>query len=133
MKRYLILGFLVVATSASAAVLRPLEDDPRIQREFLASAVGDAIRKNCPTISARMFRVFLAANRLEKYAISLGYTKDDIEDMINSKEAKARLDEMRDAYLAENGATVSDKDSYCQLGRREIENKSLTGWLLRAR
>ena len=130
----LIFGFLVLAGGAAgAATLQPLEDNPRIQREFLASAIGDAIRKNCPTISARMFRVFRAAGRLENYALSLGYTKDDIKAMINSRSAKARLDAMRDAYLAENGAIEDDQGSYCRLGRREIENKSLTGWLLRAK
>ena len=133
MMRGLIFGFLVLAGGAGAATLEPLEDNPRIQREFLASAIGDAIRKNCPTISARMFRVFRAAGRLEGYALSLGYTKDDIKAMMNSRSAKARLDAMRDAYLAENGAIKDDQSSYCRLGYQEIENKSLTGWLLRAK
>ncbi len=123
---------LSVAAPSAAAVLQPLEDNPRVQGEFLAAAVGDEIRKNCPTISARLFRVFKKANELESYALSLGYTKADIKTMRESPAAKARLKSMRDAYLAEHGVTKGDPESYCRLGREEIEKNSLTGWLLRA-
>ncbi|MCG6901511.1 MAG: DUF5333 domain-containing protein [Rhodobacter sp.] len=46
--------------------------------------------------------------------------------------ARARLKADRDAYLADHGVTAGDAESYCQLGRAEIEQNSLTGWLLRA-
>ncbi len=119
--------------AAGAAVLQPLADDPRVQREFLAAAVGDEIRKNCPTISARLWRVWQRAGELEDYALSLGYSRDDIDEMRNSEAAKARLKSLRDEYLKANGVTEGDPDSYCRLGLEEIEKNSLTGWLLRAK
>ena len=123
---------LAGASGAQAAPDRPLADNPRVQSEFLAAAVGDAIRKNCPTISARLWRVWKRANDLEDYALSLGYTDDDIDAMRDDPAAKARLEAMRDAYLDKHGVTKGDADSYCRLGYEEIEKNTLTGWLLRA-
>ena len=124
---------LFLATGASGATaLPPLEDNARVQHEFLSAAVGDAIRKNCPTISARLVRAMSRAIDLQDYALSLGYTKADIKEMRENPDAKARLKAMRDAYLAEHGVTTGDADSYCRLGLKEIEKNTLTGWLLRA-
>ncbi len=129
-------GFLAVSVSAGtsgAEELPPLEDNPRVQHEFLSAAVGDAIRKNCPTISSRMLRVFFRVSELRNYALSLGYTREDFNRLRNNPEAKARLENMRDSYLAEHGVTEGDTDSYCRLGYEEINKNSLTGWILRAK
>ncbi|MDJ0825931.1 MAG: DUF5333 domain-containing protein [Rhodobacter sp.] len=133
MRPLVFLAPMLIASSAAAAVLQPLEDDTRVRAEFLAAAVGDEIRKNCPTISARMFRVLRRASDLKDYALSQGYSEDDIDAMRESPAAKARLRAMRDAYLAKHGVTNGDPDSYCRLGYEEIEKNSLTGWLLRAK
>lgn len=127
-----LLALIFTTTAAGATVLAPLEENARIKAEFLAAAVGDEIRKNCPTISARFWRVWTRANDLEDYALELGYSKADITAMRKNPEAKAQLKAMRDAYLAANGVTKGDSDSYCRLGHEEIEKNSLTGWLLRA-
>lgn len=124
-------GMLGLST-LTAMALPPLKENTRVQQEFLAAAVGDEIRKNCPSISARMLRVMGRANDLEKYALGLGYSKDDIKEMRQDQSAKAALKALRDAYLTQNGVTKGDAASYCRLGMAEIEKNSLTGWLLRA-
>lgn len=123
---------LVTASAGAAMALPPLEDDPRVVREFFAAAVGDEIRNNCPSISARMLRVVVRVKELESYALKLGYSQDDITAMRKSPEAKEKLKQMRDAYLAKNGVTEGDAQSYCRLGLAEIEKNTLTGYLLRA-
>ena len=130
-KIWLVAGF-VAMMAGPAAALAPLEDNARVQREFLAAAVGDEIRKNCDDISARLWRVLSKARELEKYALGLGYSKADIKALREDKAAKARLKGLRDAYLAKHGVSKGDEESYCRLGREEIKKKSLTGWLLRA-
>ena len=126
------LALCLTAGASGAVELPPLEDNPRIQHEFLSAAVGDAIRKNCPTISTRLFRVWSRFTQLKNYAITLGYTSDDFNQMRQSPEARARLKTMRDAYLRKHGVKEHDNDSYCRLGHEEIEKNSLTGWILRA-
>lgn len=135
MMRPLILPAVLLAIAAAAGAaqaLPPLKDDPRVQREFLAVAIGDEIRKKCPSIRARMMRVLSRANDLESYALGLGYTKADISAMREDPGAKAWLTAQRDHYLSKNGVTPGDTDSYCRLGLQEIAKNSLTGWLLRA-
>mgnify|MGYP002629024601 CR=1 FL=1 len=127
----LIVAVTVVAP-ATASPLPPLEENARVKSEFLSAAVGDEIRKNCPSISARMFRALGRVNALQDYALGLGYSKADIKAMREDPAAKANLRAMRDAYMAKHGVRPGDSDSYCRLGREEIEKNSLTGWLLRA-
>ncbi len=129
----LVLAALLPASVAAATDLPPLADNERVSREFLAVAVGDEIRQECPSISARLIYVLRKANDLENYAISLGYTKDDIREMRKNSENKAALRARRDAYLTENGVVVGDADSYCRLGRKEIAEESLIGSLIWAR
>lgn len=127
------LALLTAPAAVNAAALEPLAENPRVQSEFLAAAVGDEIRKNCPTISARLFRAVHMARELERYALGLGYTEEDIRAMRKDPAAKALLKRRRDAYLSANGVVEGDPDSYCRLGREEIATKTLTGRLLRAR
>jgi hypothetical protein len=130
------LGLAALALTASttmAASLPPLSENPRVVQEFLAVAVGDEIRKNCPTISARLFYVLRKAGDLQDYVQGLGYTKDDIDAMRKDPANKARLKAMRDEYLTANGVVPGDQDSYCRLGRLEIEGKTLVGSLIWSR
>jgi hypothetical protein len=123
----------LIPAGAAAADLPPLADNPRVRSEFLAGAVGDEIVDNCPRMSARMLVVISKLNALNNYARSLGYTSEQIREFRKSEENKARLNAMRDEYLAANGVVPGDAESYCRLGRREIEQGTLIGSLLRER
>ncbi len=121
----------VIAIPVQAQALPPLSENERVWNEFFGVAVGDQIRKNCPSISARIFRVLGLKRDLEAYAKSLGYTDADINALEDDEVAKTRLRASRDLYLAQNGVVPGDAESYCRLGRQEIENKTFIGSLLR--
>ncbi len=125
---------LMLATGAAHAAngLPPLQENKRVRSEFLSAAIGDEIRENCPTIQARDGRVQARALKLVNYALGLGYSWSDIHAMRKDPAAKAELKRLRDAYLARNGVTAGDPDSYCRLGLAEIQKNTLTGWLLQA-
>lgn len=131
--RPLALAIAMPFGAAAATDLPPLAENARVVNEFFAVAVGDEIRQNCPTISARIFYVLGKARELEQYAKSLGYTDEDIRAMRKDPANKARLEAMRDRYLAENGVVAGDAESYCRLGRQEIANGTLIGTLIRSR
>lgn len=120
----------VLPMAASAADLPPLNQNQRIVNEFLAAAVGDEIRNNCPSIHARLIYVLRKASELESYAKSLGYTDEDIKAFRKDRDNKAMLRGMRDDYLAQHGVTAGDAESYCRLGREEMKNETLIGSLL---
>jgi hypothetical protein len=126
----LVLAALLPASVAAATDLPPLTENERIVKEFLAAAVGDEIRQNCPSIHARIFYVLRKANELEDYAKSLGYTDEDIKQFRKAPENKAMMRGLRDDYLAQNGVVAGDAESYCRLGRQEIQNETLIGSLL---
>ena len=123
---------LALATPTQAADLPPLEDNPRIVHELVSGEVGYQIQKHCPSISPRYLRAMSRLNKLKAYALEAGYTEAQMEALDGNPAAKAKRDRLVGEYLAANGVTKGDAESYCRLGRAEIEKNSLTGYLLRA-
>ncbi|TCP58639.1 hypothetical protein EV663_11919 [Rhodovulum bhavnagarense] len=122
---------VATATAATGAPLPPLREDPHVWNSLFAAAVGDEIRRNCPTISARLFRAIRAMGALESYARDQGYSDAQIEAFLDSDEERALMRRARDAYLDKHGVRSGDAESYCRLGREEIARNTLTGSLLR--
>lgn len=118
----------------SAAVARPaLRDVPEIDNGMLFIGIADEIRKTCPSISARIFRALSAMRTLEARATDMGYSAQEIAAYVDSDAEKARMRVRADAYYEANGVTAGDPQSYCALGRVEIEKSSQIGTLLRAK
>ncbi|MEM9249642.1 MAG: DUF5333 domain-containing protein [Pseudomonadota bacterium] len=130
----LCLTTLFALAFSSVADARPhLRDNTYINDQLFAAAVGDQIRRNCPTISARMVLVWRKARALERHALTEGYTENEIEAYLESKPDIRAMEARRDSYLSEHGVRRGDADSYCTLGNAEIAAKSLIGELLRSR
>jgi hypothetical protein len=124
---------LALASGAGAqAGLPALAQDPRVQAEFLAGAVGDEIAKNCDSLSPRMLVVVRRIMALENHARGLGFTADDIRALRRSEAARTELRQRRNNWLAANGAVPGEPETYCRLGREEIRKGTLVGSLLRA-
>lgn len=128
----LVSAMLLGVMATSAAALTPLPEEKHINDQLLAASVGDKIRKNCPSISARMFVVWQKANALEDYARDKGYSEDEVKAFLQDKDERKRMKRLRNAYLEQNGVSKNNPESYCALGEKEIKAKSLIGELLRA-
>ncbi len=124
-----VLAFAATAAAAEAAV--PLNQEPHINESLIAVAVGNAIRKTCPGISARMMVVFSKGRELQTYAYEKGYSKDEVEAFLDDDTEKARVKGLAADYMSANGVVESDVETYCALGRAEIAKDSLIGSLLR--
>ena len=132
-KSALIAGaFALCLGQASAQANVPLAEEPHINEQLMAAAVGDVIRNTCPSISARMVTVFFKVKELEKYARNAGYEEAEVKAFLKDKAQKARIKAMALDYMAAKGAVEGDVDSYCTLGNAEIEKDSLIGSLLKA-
>ncbi|MDH5797446.1 MAG: DUF5333 domain-containing protein, partial [Paracoccaceae bacterium] len=79
---------------------------------------------------ARILLALRKGKELEEYAMGLGYSKKEINRFIKSDVEKDRVRAAVMAYLAQNGVTEGNEETYCVLGRAEIARKSLTGQLL---
>ena len=126
---------LAVAQGAAARAqsLPPLSTNQHVMERLLAAAIGDSIRNNCPSIEERTFVVRTEALKLYRYARGLGYDHASIDEFLRDRAERRIVYQRRDAYFEANGVVPGDADSYCRLGRIEIEKNSLTGMLLRVR
>ena len=124
-------GLSLVA--APVAAKTPLRDVPEIDDALLDLGIADRIRKECPSISARMIKALTYVRGLEKKAKGLGYSKDEIEAYTDSDTEKARMRARGADFFAAKGVDTSDPQSYCALGNAEIQKGSRIGSLLKAK
>lgn len=130
--RHLILKltlFALIATGAAAK--QPLREIEAIDNAVFDVAMADEIRKQCPDIAPRLVRAYSLYRETRKLARDLGYSDEEIEAYGDSDIEKARMRSKGDAYLRANGVVASDPQSYCALGRKEIQKSSRIGSLLR--
>ena len=120
----------IAGLPAMAQTLPPLSQNTFVNDSLRAAAIGDTIRRNCPSISARFFVALRKVRELERYARSLGYTDEQIQAFIRSPEDRARLQREARDYMLQNGVVEGEKETYCALGRAEIASKSLIGQLI---
>ncbi len=126
-----LIAVTLCATTAAAQATVPLAEEPHINEQLMAAAIGDVIRNTCPSISARMVTVYFKAKELEKYARDAGYQEDEVKAFLKNKAEKARIKGMAAEYMAANGVVEGDVESYCALGSAEIRKDSLIGSLLK--
>ncbi|MDY6858278.1 MAG: DUF5333 domain-containing protein [Pseudomonadota bacterium] len=122
---------LTAATGAAGA--NSLRDHKEINNGLTVIAVGDLIRTNCSTISARMVSAYFFARSLEAKAKAAGFSDDEIEAFVEDKAEKARVMSAARRYLVARGVDLDVPDSYCQAGYYEIERNSQIGVLLKAK
>ncbi|MEM9434539.1 MAG: DUF5333 domain-containing protein [Pseudomonadota bacterium] len=131
MIRPLALALAMIATPAIADARVALKDHKPIERGLVIVAIGDALRKNCTSISPRFLRAYGYARGLYNQARALGYSDSEIDAYLDSETDKARVREKARAYLVSKGVKMQEPASYCAVGRTEIERNSQIGVLLR--
>ncbi|WP_299687183.1 DUF5333 domain-containing protein [uncultured Tateyamaria sp.] len=127
----MILAFTLALVASTVSAKPPLREVPEIDGTILAVGIADEIRKNCPDISARLIRAVSVLNGLKGTARKLGYSDAEIDAYRKSDVEKARLKAERDQYLRDAGVRAGAQDTYCALGRVEIEKGGQIGALLR--
>ena len=111
----------------------PLREVAAIDDALFDLGLADRIRKNCPTISARMIKAIGYVRGIEKTARNLGYTQAEIDAYTDSDADKDRLRAKAAKYFAARGVDPSKPESYCAVGLEEIQKSSRIGSLLRAK
>lgn len=123
---------IVLALTAGAVSAKPkLRDVAIIDKAVFDVAVADKIRKECPDIKPRLIEAYSLYRATRKHARSLGYSDEEIEAYGDSKAEKARMRAKGEAYLRAQGVVAGDAQSYCAVGRKEIQKSSRIGSLLK--
>jgi hypothetical protein len=132
--RYVMIAITGISLLAAPAGAKPpLRDVPAIDDALLDLGIADRIRKKCPTISARMLRAVNYVWDLKAQARALGYSEAEIEAYVDSDAEKDRMRSRGAAFFKAKGVDTSDPESYCALGRAEIQKSSRIGSLLKAK
>ena len=128
--RYLLpFTFMLMATQASA--LPPLKDVAEIRDGIIAAGMAIEIGDKCDSISVRMLRGALFLNSLKSRAEDLGYSRAEIDAYVDDRAEKSRLEGIARERLAELGAVTGQGDTYCTVGRSEMDAQTAVGRLLR--
>ncbi len=133
MKKLIILIVGASLMGPPLAAKPALRDVAAIDDALLDLGIADRIRKQCPSISARMLKALSYVRDVQKKARSLGYSDQEIEAYTDSDEEKARMRARGAAFFEAKGVDTSDPQSYCALGKAEIQKGSRIGSLLRAK
>ena len=123
----------ITALAQPAAALEPLSQEKYVNDRLIAARIADRIRKTCPTINARIFYAYGEARKLQSYARKKGYSDEQIDAFLDSKTEKKRIYAVAEDYLTRNGAKDGDAESYCRIGRAEIQKNTIIGSLLVAK
>lgn len=124
-------GLALVSSSAPAEARVSLKDDEHITQSLVAAQVGVILSENCPSLEPKVVIATLRAWQLQSYALEQGFSQRQIDRFLKNRDQQARILELARTYLAEAGATDGDPESYCAIGRMEIETDTLAGELLK--
>jgi hypothetical protein len=122
---------ILALTASSGWAKQNLRDVKSIDDAVFDVAVADQIRKQCPEISARIITALSLYRSVRVQARALGFSEQEIEAYGDSDVEKARMRAKGEAYFRANGVVATDPQSYCALGRKEIQKSSRIGSLLR--
>jgi len=127
----LVMSVTVAIVPAAGAASLSQETD--INDALFEITVANEIRKECDSISPRIFEALGRMRKLKAEARKRGYSEAEIDAYVNNEAEQQKMRERRNAYLRANGAEPNDGPSLCALGRREIAKRSRIGALLWAR
>lgn len=108
-----------------------LRADEHLNDGLRAVVIADAIRNRCPSISGRLIRAFFFLKGLENYARKKGYREEDVSAFLQDRIERERVFNEARKYLEEHGAKEGDPESFCRVGRAEIEQGTPIGKLLK--
>ena len=129
----LIAGLLAAsaAPAATATDYTAIREDAHIHARLLAASKAYVIQESCPSLDRRKFYLITEALKLQSYARKLGYTNKEISTYVDDKVEQARFRALAEPWAFSQGAVKGDAESFCAVGRAEIENRTEVGAFLR--
>ena len=131
MKRFTTTCLALVMLATAASAKPPLREVREIDDMVMVIAIADEIRKSCDDIGARLIRAYATLNGLKSLAHEKGYSEDEVEDYVTSKDEKQRMRAKAEGFLADNGVRADDTAALCSFGKRQIQAQTEIGRLLK--
>ncbi len=125
------LGAARAASDRSETDYAALRGDERVHAELLATSMAYLIDAECPALGLRRLRIVGYALSLSRYAKGLGYSGREVEAYVNDPAEQARFRELAMAGLGALGAEPGNAESYCAVGRAEMQKGTYLGSMLK--
>ena len=123
------LGVVMAAGNLSAKPA--LRDVQHITAGLITVGIAYEISETCSSINARFFRGISYLNSLKSHARGLGYTDAEIDAYTDDKAEQNRLEGIARARLFNLGAISGQPETYCAVGRAQMDAGTAIGRLLR--
>ena len=120
----------VVGMTSAAA---DLKDERAISEGLITVGIAYEISEVCPSIDPRRLRGLNYLLSLRGHALSLGYSRAEVDAYIDDDAEKDRLEAIARRRLEGMGAPRGDAAAHCAVGRAEVAKDSQIGRLLSAR
>lgn len=128
----LVAAICVISIPVLAEAKPPLREVKEIDNELYYIAIANEISEYCPSISGRRLKAIGVMWDLRSKANKLGYSDKEIRAYVDSDSEKDRMRAKGESYLAQNGVSYENPNTFCTLGKKEIERNSAIGVYLRA-
>ncbi|NAZ35807.1 DUF5333 domain-containing protein [Rubellimicrobium sp. CFH 75288] len=123
--------FATLAAPVSAAAEVPaIGQVEYITEGLIDTAIAYEIGRVCDSLEGRRLQGLAFLWSLEGHARRLGFSNEEIQAYIRNREEKARLEGIARARLRAMGAVEGQAETYCAVGRAEMEKGSRIGGLL---
>ena len=128
-KTLLVLAAIGIANVVSAQTA--IGEVPRIRDGLVHVGMAREIADKCSSLDARTLRGLNFLLELKSYAAGQGFSDEEIDDFIDNKPERRRLEAIARAQLQTLGAVEGQEATYCSIGRDQMQRNTRVGWLLR--
>ena len=122
----------LTAGAGFAAAKPPLREVREIDDQIYYALLAYEIGEQCESLSARKLKGINDLWALGRRAKELGYSEQEIKAYIRSDAEKERMRARGEAWFKSKGVSYDAPETFCTLGRAEIERNSAIGVYLRA-
>jgi len=125
----LITGTVGLAGNLSAQ--SALKDVTRVTEGLIAVGMAVELSDECGSLKPRTLRGINFLRSLENHAKDLGFSQSQIDDYVDSRDEKKRLEAIARGRLADLGVVEGQENTYCSVGRAQMAQGTQVGRLLR--
>lgn len=122
-----LISLTMMATTASA---NP-SDVARVTEGLIAVGMALELSEKCGFVGARKIRGLNFLFGLKSHLQDLGYSNREIDDYIDNRTEKDRLEAIARERLYSLGVRTDDPSSYCAVAQAQIAQGTLAGSFLR--
>ena len=120
-----------IGTAALATDYTALRADTYINERLLIASKAWIIAEECPDLKPNKLAALPQLLKMQSQGRALGYSMSELSAYVDSPVEQDRFRKIAEPWLEEQGAKKGDPESYCEVGRAQMENRTSVGKLLR--